>query len=244
MPPRKRNLYDPKVKVPYKVSRSKIELFTDCARCFYIDRRLGISRPSGPPFNLNKAVDALLKKEFDVHRVNGTPHPLMKEYGIAAVPYAHAEMDTWRENFVGVQFHHQPSNFLVTGAVDDVWVTPKGELIVVDYKATSKSGEVNLDSEWQMGYKRQMEIYQWLLRQRGFAVSTTGYFVYVNGRTDLAAFDGRLEFSVKVLPYTGEDAWVPDALLRMRRCLRSSKIPKAAKDCEFCAYVDGVNKLL
>lgn len=234
--PRKRNLYDPKSKAPYKVSRSKIELFTDCQRCFYMDRRLGIGRPSGPPFNLNKAVDALLKKEFDVHRVAGSAHPLMKEYGIAAVPFAHADMDVWRENFKGVQFVHEPSGFLVTGAVDDVWVNPKGELIVVDYKATSKDGEVNLDSEWQMSYKRQMEIYQWLLRQNGFNVSSTGYFVYVNGRTDLAAFDGKLEFSVKVLPYTGDAAWVEGALMKMRKCLRSSKIPKPADDCEHCAY--------
>ena len=39
------------------------------------------------------------------------------------------------------------------------------ELIIVDYKATAKNGEVNLDADWQIGYKRQMEIYQWLFRQ-------------------------------------------------------------------------------
>lgn len=244
MPPRTRNIYDLKSKEPYKVSRSKIELFTVCPRCFYIDRRLGISRPSGPPFNLNKAVDALLKKEFDIHRAAQTKHPLMKEYGIDAVPYEHAEMGNWRENFVGVQWHDKTSNFLVTGAVDDVWVNPQGELIVVDYKATSKNGEVNLDSEWQMSYKRQMEVYQWLLRQNGFKVSSTGYFVYVNGRTDLEAFDGKLEFTVRVLPYTGDDAWVPGTLMSMRRCLRGSKVPQAGKDCEYCGYVDGVNELL
>ncbi len=241
--PRTRNLYDPKAKTPYKVSRSKIELFIDCKRCFYLDRRLGIGRPSGPPFNLNKAVDALLKKEFDVHRVAKTAHPLMAEYKVNAVPFSHELMDVWRENFKGVQFVHTRSGFLVTGAVDDIWVNKKGELIVVDYKATSKDGEVNLDSEWQMGYKRQMEVYQWLLRRNGFRVSDTGYFVYVNGRTDLAAFDGRLEFKVKLLKYKGDDSWVDGALMAMRTCLRSSKIPKAAEDCEFCAYTQEIARL-
>ena len=56
---------------------------------------------------------------------------------------------------------------MITGAVDDIWVTPDGELIIVDYKSTSKDTEVNLDAEWQDGYKRQMEVYQWLLRQKG-----------------------------------------------------------------------------
>lgn len=244
MPPRTRNLYDPKSKTPYKISRSKIELFIKCRRCFYLDRRLGIGRPSGPPFNLNIAVDTLLKKEFDAHRVAKTAHPLMKEYKIDAVPYVHADIDKWRENFVGVQYVDKTSNFLLTGAVDDVWVNKKGELIVVDYKATSKSSEVNLDSEWQMSYKRQMEIYQWLLRRNGFKVSDTGYFVYVNGRTDLAAFDGKLEFNVKLLPYTGDDSWIPDTLLAMRKCLRSSKIPKSAEDCEYCSYINAAVKVV
>ena len=30
------------------------------------------------------------------------------------------------------------------------------EPVIVDYKATSKNGEVSMDAEWQIGYKRQM----------------------------------------------------------------------------------------
>lgn len=236
MPPRVRNLYDPASKSPYKVSRSKIEDFVKCPRCFYIDRRLGIGRPSGPPFNINKTVDLLLKKEFDVHRAAGTAHPLMKAYGIDAIPFAHEEMNHWRENFVGCQVVDEKSNFLVTGAVDDLWVAQNGEIIVVDYKATSKSSEVTLDAEWQMSYKRQMEIYQWILRRMGFVVSSTGYFVYCNGKQDVAAFDGRIEFDVKVLPYTGKDDWIAETLMKMRTCLRSRKTPKAAGDCVYCQY--------
>src|SRR5437867_3759517 len=81
-----------------KLSRSKIEDFLRCPRCFYLDRRLGISQPPGFPFNLNSAVDLLLKKEFDIHRGKGTAHPLMKSYGINAIPLSHPELDRWREN--------------------------------------------------------------------------------------------------------------------------------------------------
>lgn len=207
-----------------------------CPRCFYLDRRLGVGQPSMPPFNLNIAVDTLLKKEFDIHRVKKSQHPLMKAYGIDAVPFAHAKLNEWRENFKGVQFEHTKSGFLVTGAVDDIWVNPKEELIVVDYKATSKASEVNLDAPWQIGYKRQMEVYQWLLRKNGFLVSDTGYFVYCNGTTDREAFDGRLEFVVTVLPYTGDDAWVEKTLLDARQTLMSEKIPPVTADCEYCQY--------
>ena len=78
-------------------------------------------------------------------------------------------------------------------------------MIVVDYKATSSETAPTLDAEYRMSYKRQMEIYQWLLRQNGFKVSDVGYFVYANGRKDKEAFDAKLEFDVVVLDYKGKD---------------------------------------
>ncbi len=235
-PVRKSNLFDPKSTQPFKLSRTKLEDFMRCERCFYLDRRLGIGKPSTPPFSLNAAVDFLLKKEFDVHRSNQTPHPFMKAYGIDAIPFQHEKMDVWRENFVGVQYFHAPSNFLFFGAVDDIWQNKNGELLVVDYKATAKDSEVSLDAEWQDSYKRQMEIYQWLLRQNGFKVSTTGYFVYVNGKRDAAAFDGKLEFSVKLIPYTGASEWVGEKLVAARACLTAESLPGANPSCEYCQY--------
>ena len=38
-----------------QLSRSKIELFIACPRCFWLDVARGIPRPSGPPFTLNNA---------------------------------------------------------------------------------------------------------------------------------------------------------------------------------------------
>lgn len=239
---RTKNIFDPVSKEPFKLSRSKIDLFLNCPRCFYLDRRLGVGQPPGFPFNLNSAVDALLKKEFDIHRAGGTPHPLMKTYGVDAVPFPHEQLDKWRENFHGVQFLHEPTNFLLTGAVDDVWINPAGELIVVDYKSTSKNEEVTLDADWQIGYKRQMEFYQWLLRRNGFKVADTGYFVYCNGDTDKAAFDAKLEFDIKLIPYTGSDIWVEQAVQDAHACLMSDEIPASGADCDFCNYFNARTK--
>jgi ATP-dependent exoDNAse (exonuclease V) beta subunit len=137
---------------------------------------LKITRPGTPPFQINKAIDQLFKKEFDAYRKSGKPHPIMENNGLKAVPFAHEDMDVWRANFTGVSTLHKATNLHIFGAVDDIWVNEDDELIVVDYKATSKDGEVSLDAEWQNMYKRQMEIYQWLLRQNGFKVQNTGYF--------------------------------------------------------------------
>lgn len=225
---------------PFKVSRSKIELFTQCPRCFWLDARLKIKRPSGPPFNINKTIDELFKKEFDRYRLKGEAHPLMVEFGVPAIPFAHESLGQWRQNFVGVQAEHKPTNLLVFGAVDDVWTNDQGELIVVDYKATSKATEVSIDSDWQVSYKRQLEVYQWLLRQNGFKVNDTGYFVYTNGRMDLDGFNDRVEFKTKIIPYTGSDAWVEPTLKKMKKTLEGDMpaVGTAAMggDCDFCAY--------
>ncbi len=233
--------YIPGQQTPFKVSRSKIELYKQCPRCFWLDVRLKVRRPSGPPFNINKAIDELLKREFDGYRSKKAPHPLMLEHKIKAVPYTHADLDKWRENFVGVFTLHKPTNLHVFGAVDDLWVDDSsGALMVVDYKATAKDREVGIDSDWQISYKRQIEVYQWLLRQNGFEVSNTGYFVYCNGRIDMDGFNNRVEFRTKIIPYIGDATWIEQTLLDMKACMDGDIPPVGMAamggECDFCAY--------
>ncbi len=238
-PKRSRNLYDPASDKPFKISRSKIDLFVECPRCFYIDRRLGTGRPPGFPFNLNSAVDSLLKSEFDAHRAAGTAHPLQAQYGLDAIPASHEEIDAWRENFKGVQYHHEPTNLIITGAIDDLWIDGEGRYLVVDYKATAKKEPVtSLDQEWQIGYKRQMEVYQWLLRRNGLDVSDTGYFVYCTGRPDAEAFDARIDFDVHLIAYNGTDEWVEPAIGKLHACLQADVVPPKGPHCDYCAFFE------
>ena len=181
-----------------------------------------------------------------MHRAAATAHPLMKQYGIDAVPFVHKNMNTWRENFEGVEFFHEATGFTISGAVDDIWSNPAGELIVVDYKATSKNGTiVSLsDSSWEGSYKRQMGVYQWLLRNNGFKVSPMGYFVYANASSDGAAFDGKLEFEVTVVPCEGDTDWIDDILPRIKEALDSDAIPPTGQKCEYCPYREAAGKKL
>lgn len=224
----------------WKLSRSKIDLFQECPRCFYLDNKLGLRRPGFPPFNLNNAVDTLLKKEFDTYRSQKKSHPIMQKNGINAIPFSHPELDTWRENFEGVQFFHEPTEMVISGAVDDLWVNPEGELIVVDYKSTSKEEEITLNDEWKNSYKRQMEVYQWLLRQKGFDVSESGYFVYANALTTPEKFNQELKFDLTVLKHVGEPEWVEPVIFKIKETLDSDKVPDISPTCEHCGYVAGL----
>lgn len=225
-----------------KLSRSKIELFLECERCFWLDVKEGVKRPSGPPFTINNAIDYLFKQDFDLHREKGTQHPIMAKHKIDAIPFSHPNMNTWRHNFTGVRHEYAPADLLVFGAVDDIWVTPEEELIVVDYKATGANQHKIYDS-----YGRQMEIYQWLLRQNGFKVSNSGYFVFARvdkGNGFAESYErGVLPFDIFVEEYKGSDAWIPDVLASIRKVYDADSVPAASESCGYCTYRESASRL-
>jgi hypothetical protein len=81
-----------------------------------------------------------------------------------------------------------------------------------------------------------------LLRQNGFTVSDTGYWVYANASKDKAAFDGKLEFDLTLVPYIGDDSWVEGTLKKIKECLDSDALPDATSDCDYCRYRETVGK--
>jgi len=219
-----------------QLSRSKIDLFVECPRCLYLDVARAIPRPSGPPFTLNNAVDRLLKAEFDRYRAAGEPHPLFEQAGVEAVPFAHPELDRWRHNFTGVRWLDDESGWTLFGAVDDLWQADSGELIVADYKATSRA-EQPVSRSLYPSYQRQMDVYQFLVRRQGFEVSDRGWFVYANGDAGVGTFEDTLRFRTTMVPYDGDDAWVLDTFRRAVATVEGSAIPAAGEDCAYCAYV-------
>ncbi len=239
---RVRNLFAPDCAKPFKLSRSKLDLFLECPRCFYFDRRLGVARPPGYPFTLNSAVDRLLKTEFDQYRKLRQPHPLMVNFGIDAIPFDHELLDYWRNSLHGgIQFHHLSTNLIIHGGIDDLWIRRDKKLVIVDYKAKSKAGEVTLDADWQIAYKRQMEIYGWLFKQNGFDIHGTSYFVYCNGRSDLNCFDRKLQFDVTILPYNLNDSWVEPTIIEARKCLDDDSAPPVGSGCDYCDFNSAIS---
>lgn len=245
---KKKNLFDPNSQEVFKLSRSKIDLFLQCPRCFYLDRKLGISQPSGPPFTLNSTVDILLKKEFDQYRKIGNPHPFIKEMGIFAVPLVHEDIESWRNNRIGIQYLHPNTNFLLYGAVDDVWKLPSGELVIVDYKAKATTGEITLEPKrkkngdmvktdrYLVSYQRQIEFYQWLFQMNGFTVSKTAYFLFANAQKNREAFNDTLEFEKTLISHEGDHSWIEPTIQAISDCLNSKALPESGYECDYCRY--------
>lgn len=223
------------------LSRTALEEFIKCPRCFYLHRRVGLKQLSRIPLTLAVATDALLKNEFDVVRASGEGHPIWEREGLDVHAFAHPDLETWRSNFKGLRVVHESTGATIFGAVDDIWQhRSTGDLHIVDYKSTSKQGTPDLEGGFGDGYKRQMEIYQWLFRSAGFQVSSVGYFLYVNGDKQGGFYhdgDGRMRFDTTLIPYEGDSDWVDDCVVRAVACFQGDEVPASGRGCDTCRYV-------
>jgi hypothetical protein len=196
---------------------------------------MGLWPPKGPPFSLNLAVDRLLKDEFDQCRSTGRAHSWLAGLRPIARPFAHQELDVWRDSKRGLSRTCEESGVTLYGAIDDVWMGDGGVLHVVDYKATASASAVRMDQPWHDSYRRQVEVYQWLLRGQGRAVSDVAYFLFCVV-DESRGFAGSLSFTSHIVGYEGSDAWISSRLVALRSTLAMDRMPPPAPDCQDCGY--------
>jgi len=223
-----------------KISRSGVEAYINCKRCFILQYKHKV-KPRSLPFALNLAIDNLCKNEFDHYREIQEPHPIFIEHGIDAVPFKHSDMNKWRNNFQGIRYKDEQNGFDFGGAVVDVWIKSDGNLIISDAKATSR-GVFNWEETWEKyeypkGYKRQLEMYQWLFRKNGFSVTNEAYLLYYNGLRNEPMFDQALKFEHHLIKLDCDDSWVEEMVIEAVNLLLSDTFPEASSNCENCTYL-------
>jgi hypothetical protein len=232
----KKRLFDPADGTPFPLSRSKLALYLECPRCFWLDRRCGVGRPPGFPLSLNLAVDVLMKKEFDRYRAEAKPHPFMATNVPGSVPANLPDLAAWRNPFKGVRHHHMPSGFIIYGAIDDVWMLCDGQLAVVDYKAAATSKTLSLGDESRAFYRRQLDVYHWTMTGMGLPLAPVAFILWVNARKDRPGLDGRLDFAMSLSPYKPGHEWIEPALVSARVCLMADSPPPPSSECLHCGY--------
>ena len=251
--PRHRGKYDPLHSSPYELSRSRVENFVRCPACFYMQQVEGIKFPDIPGFNINEATDVLLKKHFDRYRVDASIPPFFKTHGLEHfVPFQHENFDKWTQSLhFGAEgrMHTvvEELNLKIGGGLDDVWQnTETKELHIVDYKSTSQKSPgrtVTLDDPYKAAYKRQMDLYVWVMRRMGFAVSDTGYFLYVDGdrftdRDFLNADEALMVFKTTLISYVVDTSWVETTLDKIKATLDSRSRPKHSDECQYGKFLE------
>lgn len=237
---RHRGKFDPNNPEPYELSRSRIENFVRCRACFWLEQLHKVKPPEMPSFTINTTTDILLKRDAD--KVRGKSSLLLWEaLGLGhMIPFEHEDLDKWTNSMqYGLNDRyfntvHKETNIKLGGGLDDVFLnTDTGQIHIVDYKSEAQGTgspekyvpvPSSIDKPWKDGYKRQMDMYVWIARRKGFDVSDIGYFVYVDARhkgksgmLSKSEFNkANMEFTASIIPYHADPGWVEPILYEVK----------------------------
>ena len=226
---------------PFALSRTKIDLFIDCRKCFYNEIVRGIKRPQGPPMALNNAVIYIIKKEFEDYRELGKKHEIFSNLGKDIVYANNKELNDWKNMFKGIRYVHKNTNLELFGTIDELWFDEEEQTYsVVSIKATSKKEELNLE-DIPSNYWRQLSFYHYLLKKNNFRVSDSGYIIYCNAIKNTKRFESRLMFSTNLFSNNLKYDWIEEKLSEIFEILQGHNHPPPSKNCKYCEYVNLTN---
>jgi hypothetical protein len=213
---------------PITLSPNSINLYLECKRCFWLDKKKGIKRPQPFPYSLNIAVDKLLKEEFDSYRARNEVHPLVAEKKLSAKLFPNQELlNQWRSNFSGIRYYDKETDAVLFGAVDDILEFEDGKLAPLDYKSVGAEVPTVYDR-----FQLQMDVYTFLLEKNGFKTPRKGYLAfYIVNKED--GFRDRLPFKKELHEIETDPSYVYELFKEAVELLRSSEIPPHSPECEF-----------
>ena len=240
---RHRGKFNPDNPYPYELSRSRVETFLRCKACFWLHQIHKVPPPEIPSFTINSTTDILLKRDADAVR-GKSALPLWEQAGLEhIIPFDHEHLNNWMNSLhYGLNdsyFNtvHKETNIKFGGGLDDVYLnTETDQIHIIDYKSQAQGTrnpdtyEVkpsSLNDPWKIGYKRQMDMYVWVARQKGLNVSNTSYFVYVDAQhkhiegmlIDRDPSIAWMKFNASIIPYEADTSWVEPTLVEIKNFL-------------------------
>ena len=243
---------------PYELSRSRVENYLKCKACFWLEQLHRVKPPEIPSFTINTTTDILLKRDADAVRGRQTL-PLWAAHGLDhLIPFEHEHLEKWTNslhygaNDTYFNTVHTESNIKFGGGLDDVFLnTRTGQIHIVDYKSTAQGTRspikyekkpVSLNDPWKISYKRQMDMYVWVMRRKGFSISSIGYFLYCDGDrfseyNFLNSENASMQFKMSLIPYRVDTGWIEPTLLSIKECLYYPETPRHAENCEYGKFL-------
>ena len=188
----------------------------------------------------------MVKREFDGYRERGELPPVLAMSGVEGLKdaklYNGDNFTDWRNNFKGIAYLDEGLNAILYGAVDDVLEFSDGSLAVVDYKS-SGSKEITIYDD----YQKQMDIYNWILKQKGYDTYPQAFFVFYQVQKDENGFNNALRFREDVRPVKVNMDWVGPAFEAAVEVARQDELPSsgtAGKNghCDHCHFVSMVRQ--
>jgi hypothetical protein len=116
-------------------------------------------------------------------------------------------------------------------------------LAVVDYKS-SGSKEITIYDD----YQKQMDVYSWILKENGYEIYPSAFFVFYQVQKDENGFNNVMRFKEQVRSVKVNMEWVGPTFEAAVELARQDSSPSesgnAQKHCDHCHFVKMSGQLL
>jgi len=222
----------------FEISPNSLNLFLECPACFWLEKKMGIKRPSPFPYTLNQAIDLLLKEEFDEYRKKNQLPPILREKKIKAHLFQNqALLNQWRNPRMGIRYFDEKLNTIFFGAPDDLLEFNDGTLAPLDYKTTGNEIAKVYDR-----FQIQMDFYTFLLEKNGFKTKRKGYLAFYIVEKNLG-FNDRLPFKKELVEIDTDPSDLPSIFKRAILLLKNPICPPHSQDCPFGQWYKKVKEI-
>jgi len=216
---------------PLKISRSKLDTFIHCQRCFWLEVH-GKAPPIDMAMGIYNILDAVQKNYYDKYREEGLP-PLLK----GKLPFKLADINLVKKLRIGIFFKDKKLNAVLWGKMDDCFIDDKGRLVVMDNKTSS--GEPK--PEYEKGYKFQLNTYAYLLIKNGFKINPYACLVYYIPEKE-SDFGKGIKFKVHVNRIKLDITKIHGIFKKAVEIARKDQPPSRHEECEMCMWTEGMTK--
>ena len=222
-----------------KLSPNSLDLFLECARCFWLDKKAGIKRPVIFSYSLNTSLDQLMQEEFDAYRQKGFLPPFVEQKNIKATLFSNQKLlNAWRDSKEGITYYDKNSKAELFGILDDILEFSDGNLAVLDYKSTGENIAKIYDR-----FQLQLDSYTFLLEKNGYKTKKKAYLAFyaIDGS---GGFIDRLPFQKKIIEVKTNPVEVEDIFKDAVKCLRETVSMDHSHDCIFGKWLAKVKNFM
>jgi len=214
---------------PMILSPSRLSLFKECPRCFWLDVKGIKKRPRGIFPSLPGGMDSVLKKYYDIFRVKGELPPEIEGKLKGKLFEDTEKLKIWRNNFKGLQYTDEKSGFGLRGALDELFVTDDGFFVPLDYK--TRGWPIKEDSHTY--YQHQLDIYCFLLEKNGMKTTDYAYLVFYHPSS--VDQDGKFSFKVEIVKVKTNKNDGEKLFLDAVKVLLGNE-PECSEECCWCNW--------
>jgi len=211
------------------LSSSRLSLFVECPRCFWLDVNAGIRRPDTVFPSLPAGLDAQFKRYFDLFRAAGALPPEVRGKVPGRLFDDVETLKRWRDWKRGIRYTPSWAEVELMGALDECLVDDDGFLYPMDYKTRGYAPK----AETHAFYQDQMNLYTLLLEGNGHRTKRLAYLLYFHPVE--VRERGLVQFEVSVQELTTDPAGA-ECLVKEALGALGGPVPASAVSCGFCAW--------